>query len=141
MRIWLTCILTALFVIAADGADSLPPESEQYDLEIIFADSFIILIVISVGRPFELIATHVQAHYAVSGLLQPPKEGKYPIELTIYDKYEDAYSLQLITKPELELGKPLGVCSTGGVTQCWSFTLRKHESPLIRKMELPDMKM
>jgi|WetSurMetagenome_2_1015567.scaffolds.fasta_scaffold1082305_2 hypothetical protein len=132
MKIWLICILIALFAIVAGGADAPLPKPEPYDLEIKFEPprlGFTMLTTIYIGQPFELIAVNGPDRYGVSGTLQPPKEGKHPISLTIFRGNEEWKSNYW---RELELEKAYIPCS-GAIVHCTFITLRKHESPIIPK--------
>ena len=132
MRTWLTSILVVVFAIVAGGADAPLPEPESYNLEVSFMSpwnrDFTMLTTIRVGQPFEMVATNGRARNTVSGTLQPPKDGKYPIDLTVLEFLDDKSNLKSMVKPELELGKAYGLASSGGIIHSFTVILRRHES-------------
>lgn len=137
MKTCITCILAAIFSVAVSHADGPRPKPELYDLEVSFLTpynhDFTVLTTIQVAQPFEMVATNGQVRNTVSGTLQPPKGGKYPIDLMISEWQWEKSNTKGTTRLELELGKGSGYVSAGGVVSMWYVMLRRHESRIIPK--------
>jgi len=110
------------------------PDTESFDLEItLFTHlnhDFRMQTTVRIGQPFELIATNGQITNKVSGILQIPTNGIYPLALTVSEWESEKSNTHDTTKATLELGKTW----TGAAGPISSFldmryvVLRKHES-------------
>jgi hypothetical protein len=126
-------MLATLFAIIAIGAESPAPAPESYDFEVSLLTpsnkDFTMLTTIQVNQPFEMEATNGRVRNKVSGTLQSPKEGKYLIDIMVYEWESEMSQMKNTSKFELELGKASGDrLEISSFVYIRHFTLRRYES-------------
>jgi hypothetical protein len=108
------------------------PDTESFDLEVTLMTpinpDFTMQTTVRIGQPFEITATNGGISNRVSGTLQTPTNGVYPLDLTVSEWASETQNIHDPMKLELKLGKSWAGGPLVGLIYIRWVTLRKHES-------------
>ena len=102
------CIATAAGIIM--GCATTPESRDVYTLTVElntpFNKKFTMATVVTPNEPFELTKLNGDIKNTISGILRPPLDGKFPIDLTVSEWKSEKSNIKGTTELNLELDKP-----------------------------------
>jgi len=109
----------------------IPERHEKYDLEITLATALnrdvSLETTIQVGVPFKATATNGAIMNTISGTLQSPADGKFPLKLMISEWKSSTENDTETSEYHLELNKPSEIGVEGGIASLYIVVLRPHQ--------------
>jgi len=127
-----------LVVCILVGCGHSPVTSDAYKLTVklntIYNLDFVIETPVTVGQPFELTKLNGEIKNTISGVLGPPVEGKFPLDLTVLEWASERSNSKITSKPHLELDKAYSGGMVSSFVYSHTVTLSKM-NPLHNKTE------
>lgn len=124
----LFCICFMAFGQAATNpatpAAPAPGPSQKYELKVKIGSGPVLTTIVTIDQPFtSVVKPDGGGFYAISGVVLPPEDKKYPVALSIFEWWSEKSNSILSSKPSLTLGEPAAWGVSGGAVRNYSVTL------------------